>query len=63
MNVPVWDVPLRGGGLLIAIVASLPFAGAWYVSRIPDAARLHTIGGSPAVRRGSMDRHVSRLGV
>ncbi len=34
---------------LIAGVAILPFAGAWYVSRMPDAARLLTVGGSPAV--------------
>lgn len=30
-------------------VATIPFAGAWYVSRIPDAARLLTTGGSPVV--------------
>jgi mono/diheme cytochrome c family protein len=30
-------------------VAVLPFGGAWYVSRMPDAARLLTVGGSPAV--------------
>lgn len=34
---------------LLVGVAILPFAGAWYVSRIPDAARLLTTGGSPAV--------------
>jgi cytochrome bd-type quinol oxidase subunit 1 len=34
---------------LLLGVAMLPFAGAWYVSRIPDAARLLTVGGSPAV--------------
>ncbi len=34
---------------LLAGLAILPFAGAWYVSRIPDAARLLTVGGSSAV--------------
>jgi hypothetical protein len=27
----------------------LPFAGAWYISRIPDASRALTVGGAPAV--------------
>ena len=34
---------------LLLGVAILPFAGAWYVSRMPAAARLLTVGGSPAV--------------
>ncbi len=36
-------------GWLLAGVVVLPFAGAWYVSRIPDAARMLTVGGSSAV--------------
>ena len=34
---------------LLAGVAVLPFAGAWYVSRMPDGARLLPVGGAPAV--------------
>jgi mono/diheme cytochrome c family protein len=34
---------------LLAGASVLPLAGAWYVSRIPEAARLLTVGGSPAV--------------
>lgn len=34
---------------LLLGVAALPFAGAWYVSRIPGTARILTVGGSPAV--------------
>ncbi len=34
---------------LLVGIGVLPFAGAWYVSRIPGAARLLTFGGSPAV--------------
>jgi len=36
-------------GWLLAGVVILPVAGAWYVSRIPAAARLLTVGGAPAV--------------
>jgi len=58
-----WRAPETGGGdealrrrvtryaagWLLVGAGVLPFAGAWYVSRIPDAARLLTVGGAPAV--------------
>ncbi len=36
-------------GWLLVGATILPFGGAWYVSRIPAAARVLTVGGSPAV--------------
>ena len=36
-------------GWLLVGAGILPFAGAWYVSRIPYAAQLLTLGGAPAV--------------
>jgi cytochrome bd-type quinol oxidase subunit 1 len=36
-------------GWVLAGAVVMPFAGAWYISRLPDAARAISMGGAPAV--------------